>query len=222
MPAFEHAVGLGYQHIELDVHLTKDGEVVVHHDRSLKRMFGVDRPIADVTMADLAAMPSAKGAFVPRFQDVLHAFPDLNINIEVKSDEVIEPLAEILRRGQVLKRVAIGSFSGGRTARARALLGPDLIWSPAHNGVARMVAAGFGLPYQPNFKCVQVPTHWHGIPVVTPRFVASANRMGLQVHVWTVDDEAEMRRLLDMGVRGIMTDRPTLLRKVLQDRGEWD
>ena len=222
MPAFERAVALGYGHVELDVHLTKDGEVVVHHDASLARVFGVDRLVSDLTMADLAGITSKGGATVPRFADVLSSFPDLKINIEAKSDEVVEPLAEVIRHADALDRIGIGSFSASRTARARALLGPDLIWSPAHGGVARMVAAGYGLPFRPEFRCIQVPVRWKGIPVVTPKFVRAAHQAGVQVHVWTVDDEAEMINLLDMGVDGLMTDRPTLLREVLIRRGEWD
>ena len=101
-------------------------------------------------------------------------------------------------------------------------LGPGLCWSPAHSGVLRLWLAGWGLPVAvPDFPCVQVPTHFKGIPVVTRRFVKAAHARGIQVHVWTVDDEAEMERLLDLGVDGVMTDRPTLLRQVLERRGAW-
>lgn len=221
LPAFEHAVRLGYSHVELDVHLTRDGAVVIHHDPSLARMFGVDRAVADLDLADLATIRSSGGATVPLLADLLHAWPDLFVNIEVKVDAAVEPLAAVVRKASALRRICVGSFAPERTAAARKALGPDLCWSPAHAGVARLWARGWGLPLPVDFPVVQVPVAWRGIPVVTRRFVQAAHRHGIQVQVWTVDDRAEMERLLDLGVDGIMTDRPTLLREVLGQRGLW-
>ena len=221
MPAFAHAVALGYGHVELDVHLTADGKVVVHHDPTLTRMFGVDRAVADVTMADLATIRSRGGATVPLLDEVLHSFPRLKVNIEAKADAVAAPLAEVIRRADALDRVGVGAFDPGRTAALRAALGPGLCWSPAHWGVARLWARGWGLPLSAGFPVVQVPLKWKGIRVVTPRFVRAAHRRGIQVQVWTVNESAQMSALLDMGVDGLMTDRPTLLRQVLEQRGQW-
>ena len=221
MPAFAHAVGLGYTHVELDVHLTRDGAVVIHHDPTLQRMFGVHRAIADLTLADLAAIRTKGGATVPELAELLHAYPALNVNIEAKADAVIAPLAEVIRRAGALDRICIGSFAPERTAAARAALGPGLCWSPAHAGVARLWACGWGLPLPCGFPVVQVPVEWRGIPVVTARMVRAAHARGIPVQVWTVDDEAEMDRLLDLGVDALMTDRPALLKAVLQRRGQW-
>lgn len=221
MPAFEHAVRLGFNHVELDVHLTADGAVAIHHDATLLRMFGVDRAVADLTVAELAGIRTQGGATVPLLADLLHSFPRLCVNIEAKSDAVVGPLAEVIRRAAALDRVCIGSFAPARTAAARAALGPGLCWSPAHAGVARLWACGWGLPLPCDFPVVQVPVAWRGIPVVTPRLIRAAHARGILVQVWTVDDEAEMTRLLDMGVDALMTDRPTLLRSVLQRRGQW-
>ena len=221
MPAFERAVGLGYTHVELDVHLTKDGQVVIHHDPTLQRMFGVDRAVADLTMADLAGIRTPGGATVPLLADLLHAFPHLHVNIETKSDAVVPALAEVIRKAGALERICVGSFAPERTAAARAALGQGLCWSPAHAGVARLWACGWGLPLPCGFPVVQVPVQWRGIPVVTPRMVRAAHARGIHVQVWTVDDEAEMNRLLDIGVDALMTDRPSLLRDVLRRRGQW-
>lgn len=221
MPAFERAVGLGYTHVELDVHLTKDGQVVIHHDPTLQRMFGVDRAVAGLTMADLAGIRTPGGATVPLLADLLHAFPRLCVNIETKSDAVVPALAEVIRRAGALERICVGSFAPERTAAARAAMGPGLCWSPAHAGVARLWACGWGLPLACNFPVVQVPVSWRGIPVVTGRLIRAAHARGILVQVWTVDDAAEMTRLLDLGVDAIMTDRPTVLKSVLQARGQW-
>ncbi len=221
LPAFERAVGLGYTHVELDVHLTRDGQVVIHHDPTLQRMFGVDLAVADLTMADLAGIRSPGGATVPLLAELLHAFPALCVNIETKSDAVVPALAEVIRRAGALERICVGSFAPERTAAARVAMGPGLCWSPAHAGVARLWACGWGLPLACDFPVVQVPVAWRGIPVVTARLVRAAHVRGIAVQVWTVDDAPEMERLLDLGVDAIMTDRPTVLKSVLQARGQW-
>lgn len=221
MPAFAQAVALGFTHVELDVHLTADGAVVIHHDPTLQRVFGVDRAVAGLTLADLALIHSPGGATVPLLADLLHAFPRLHVNIEAKADAVVAPLAQVIRRADALDRVCVGSFSPARTAAARAALGPGLCWSPAHAGVARLWANGWGLPLACDFPVVQVPVSWRGIPVVTSRMVSAAHARGILMQVWTVDEEAEMDRLLDLGVDGLMTDRPALLKSVLQRRGQW-
>ena len=222
LPAFEHAVRLGFRHVELDVHLTADGVVVVHHDDTALRMFNDPRAIADMTWADLQTLRSAGGAGVPQLADIFHNFPDLFVNIEAKSDAVVPALAEVIRRCNALNRVCIGSFEPTRTQQARSLLGDRLCWSPARNGVAALWAAGWGLPAPATtFPVVQIPTHYKGIPVVTPRFVRAAHARGVLVQVWTVDDEPQMHQLLNTGVDALMTDRPTLLRQVLIQRGQW-
>jgi len=221
LPAFEHAVRLGYSHVELDIHLTADGAVVIHHDDTLARVFGVDRPVAGLTRADLATIRSPGGATVPLLADLLHAFPKLFVNVEIKAIAAVGAFAEVIRKADALGRICVGSFAPAHTAAARAALGPDLCWSPAHAGVARLWARGWGVPLPVGFPVVQVPVAWRGLPVVTRRMVEAAHRKGIQVQVWTVDDAAEMERLLDLGVDGLMTDRPTLLRQVLERRGQW-
>lgn len=222
MTAFQHAVNLGYSHIETDVHATRDGVAVIHHDATLARMTGDPRAIADLDWAELAPVRTHGGAAIPRVDAALADFPALNITFELKCDRVAAPLADAITRAGALGRVCVGSFSAARTAAMRRFLGPDLCWSPAHAGVAALWAAGFGLPIpRPGFALVQVPPVFRAIPVVTPRLVAAAARRGIDVQIWTVNERAEMIRFLDMGVGAIMTDRPGLLREVLRDRGQW-
>ncbi len=222
MEAFARAVGLGYTHVETDVHATRDGVAVIHHDTTLQRMTGEGARIAELDWADLQRIRTFGGAAIPRAEELLAAFPRLNITFELKCDRVAGPLAEVITRADALGRVCVGSFAAARTAAIRALLGPGLCWSPAQSGVAALWLAGHGLPTRrPGFTVAQVPPVHRGIPVVTPRFIRAAARRGIDVQVWTVDDAAEMERLLDMGVSAIMTDRPTLLRRVLEGRGQW-
>jgi len=223
LPAFAHAASLGYRHVELDVHATRDGEVVVHHDPTLERMTGDPRAVAELNWSQLSTLRTRRGAEIPRLAAVLEAFPDLCVTVELKADSAVEPLAEVIRRANALSRVCIGGFRPARTRRLRELLGDRLVWSPAHAGVAGLMARGWGLPVPPGgFALVQVPPSFRGIPVVTPRFVRAAHAAGIRVQVWTVDDAAQMERFLDMGVDAIMTDRPSLLKDLLIQRGQWE
>lgn len=221
-PAFENAVALGYTHIETDVHATRDGAVVIHHDATLDRMTGDARALAEMTAAEVRAIRTHGGSALPFLAEVLERWPDLLLNIEPKSDAAVEPLARLLRRMGAVQRIGTGSFKPARTARLRALLGAPVSWSPAHAGVAALWLRGWGIPLPlSGFPVVQVPMAFRGIPVVTPRFVAAAHRAGIRVQVWTIDEAETMDRLLDWGVDGIMTDRPTRLKAVLSERGLW-
>lgn len=222
LPAFNHAVTLGFTHTELDVHATRDGVVVIHHDPDLSRLCDDPRRIADMDWHALQQVRTKGGAEIPRLQDLLEAHPALHITIEAKSDSVVEPLCDLVTRIGVLSRISIGAFAPERTTRARKILGPGLLWSPAHGQVARLFARGLGLPFGlQDFGVVQIPPEWKGIAIVTPRFLRAAHAAGVRVQVWTVNEEPEMHRLLDLGVDGLMTDRPGLLRDVLMARGQW-
>lgn len=223
LPAFMMAVGLGYSHVELDVHASADGQVVVHHDDTLARMFDDPRRLDALPWAELRRLRTRGGAALPLLAEVLDAFPDLHLAIEAKSDAVVAPLADLLTRMEALDRVCVGAFAPARTERLRAKLGPRLCWSPAHAGVARLWLSGWGLPLLPagHFPVVQVPTQFKGLAVVTPRMLRAAHASGIQVQVWTVNDADQMERLLDMGVDALITDRPSLLREVMDRRGQW-
>lgn len=222
LAAFAHARDLGYGHVELDVHASRDGEVIVHHDPTFERMTGERRAVAELDWSQISRLRTRGGEGIPRLDSVLEAFPDLCLTVEMKSDAVAEPLAAVIRRAGALGRVCVAAFRATRTRRVRRLLGDDLVWSPAYAGVIALALRGWGVPVPiGGFRLVQVPPTWRGLPVVTPRFVRAAHRAGIRVQVWTVNDEAGMERLLDMGVDGIMTDRPSLLKEVLVRRGAW-
>jgi glycerophosphoryl diester phosphodiesterase len=222
MPAFERAVGLGYSHVETDVRATSDGVAVLFHDDTLMRMAGRPERVEDLSWAELSSVRLKAGGRVPRLDALLEAYSSLHVNLDTKSDAAVEPMARAIRASGALARVCVGSFSAPRTARLRAALGEGLAWSPARAGVVRILLGGFGLPVgRPRFHALQVPQRHRGIPIVTRSFVRAAQARGLHVHVWTVDQADGIERLLDLGVDGIMTDRPSLLREVLTRRGQW-
>ncbi|MFN3937933.1 MAG: glycerophosphodiester phosphodiesterase [Gemmobacter sp.] len=222
LAAFRHAAALGYRHFETDVQVSRDGVAVIFHDDTLDRIAGRPERVDALDWAELRDVRTKAGNGLLRLDEMLDAFPGHFMNLEAKSDAAVQPIADAIRRAGALDRVCAGSFEARRTAELRRILGPGLCWSPAHGGVLSIWLAGFGLPVpRPGFRVVQVPPLHFGIPVVTSRFVAAARARGVHVHVWTVDERAEMERLIDLGVDGIMTDRPTVLKEVLTARGLW-
>jgi glycerophosphoryl diester phosphodiesterase len=218
MEAFTYAVNLGYRYLETDVHVTADGVVVAFHDQDLQRSCGLEGTIDTYTWADLRAARVNGSGQIPMLEELLEAFPEARLNIDAKSDQVGPGLATALRRHDALHRVCIGSFSDRRLVNLRRDLGPGLCTSlgPAQVASLRVAARPVGKGY-----AAQVPAVHRKITVVTPRFVETAHRYGIAVHVWTIDEATEMRRLLEMGVDGIMTDRPSLLKQVLLEAGKW-
>lgn len=222
MAAFAAAVNLGFRYVETDVYITRDGVLVAFHDEGLQRLSGRPEAIADLAWRDLETVRVGGGHAIPRFEELLEAWPDLRIAVDPKHDQATVPLIEILQHAAAIERVCVGSFSGRRLATARRLGGPRLCTGLSPKEVGRLQAASAGLPVRVKAgACAQVPPTAKGVPLVHKRFVDVAHSQGIAVHVWTIDDADEMQRLLDLGVDGIMTDRPTVLRDVLTERGAW-
>jgi glycerophosphoryl diester phosphodiesterase len=222
MAAFSHAASLGYRYFETDVHLTRDGHVLAFHDERVDRTTNRAGRVDALSLAELREVRVREAEPVLTLAELLEAFPTHRINIDPKSDAVVEPLCALLGSMRAIERVCIGSFSDRRLARMRALLGEDLCVSGGPQAIARLRLASHGVPVRvPLMGCVQVPVRARGVTIVDARFVRAAHSRGLPVHVWTVDDPGEMARLFDLGVDGIMTDQPAVLRDVLTSRGAW-
>ncbi|RZU75830.1 glycerophosphoryl diester phosphodiesterase [Micromonospora kangleipakensis] len=222
--AFARAIALGYRYVETDVHATADGLAVVFHDATLRRVTGEPGRIADLRWADLASVRVGGAAVVPRLDEVLGAWPEVRFNIDVKADGGVEPTVATVTRTGAGERVLLASFSDTRLTRLRTLAGPKVATSLGMRGVARLRMAslhGRSLRLPPSVVAAQVPVRYGRIPVVDRRFLAYCHRIGLQVHVWTIDEPAEMHDLLDLGVDGIMTDHVGVLRDVYRSRGHW-
>lgn len=223
MPAFERAVRLGFTYLETDVHVTADGVVVAFHDDDLLRTCGRTGHISELPWSEVSAALVDGRAPIPRLDELLAAWPHTRINIDCKSDRAAEPLACVLESASMLARVCVASFSDRRILRLRRRLGPDVCTAAGLAEVAALRLTGHTLGAA---RAAQVPLSVAGprgrrLSVVDHRFVDRAHRRDLHVHVWTIDDSAEMRRLLDVGVDGIVTDRPGVLREVLSERGQW-
>ncbi|WP_261717831.1 glycerophosphodiester phosphodiesterase [Streptomyces sp. FZ201] len=220
---FRRAVDLGYRYLETDVHATSDGRLVAFHDATLDRVTDGAGRIADLPWADVRHARVAGQEPVPLFEELLEEFPEARWNVDVKAEPALLPFLELVERANAWDRVCLGSFSEARVVRAQRLAGPRLATSYGTRGVLGLRLRSWGLPAAVRGSAVaaQVPEAQSGVPVVDHRFVRTAHALGLQVHVWTVNEEDRMHRLLDLGVDGIMTDHIETLRKVMEDRGAW-
>ena len=221
MLAFETAVRLGYRYLETDVHTTGDGVLVAFHDDALDRVTDQHGKICDLPWSQVGSA-RIDGEPIPLLEDILGTWPDVRVNIDPKHDESVAPLVEVLERCGAYDRVCVAAFSDQRLARVRALTGGRVCTALGPRGITRLRAGSYGVPCgRFAAACTQVPVRHGRWLVVDRRYVAAAHRVGLPVHVWTIDDAAEMERLLDLGVDGIMTDRPAVLKEVLERRGAW-
>ena len=226
MAAFDHAVALGADGVECDVHLSRDGEPVVIHDPTLDRTTGATGPVSRRTAAELAAIdaayhfgPSAgfpfrgRGIGVPRLADLLDRHPQLRVIVEIKGDrpDVAERVIAVVSEAGARDRVIIGGFSGAVLDAVRRLA-PDLPTGASSDEVAAAIrAASSALPMPDGpYRVFQAPFRFNGQQAFDARFVRGARAAGRPVQVWVVDDPDEMRLLISWGVTGIISDRPDL------------
>lgn len=228
LTAFRHAVALGYDYLETDVHTTRDGVLLAFHDDVLDRVTDRVGSVCDLDLADIREARIGGHEQIPTLAELVEAFPATSFNIDIKSEGAVDVLAEFIAEHDLWDRVLVGSFSPRRIARFRRLTRGRVPtaaqpWEVVAfrlaptAGIARWVADRLGS----GFDAFQVPHRRKGLTVVTPGFVRRAHAAGKAVHVWTVDDPGEMVALLDRGVDGLITDRTDLLKDVLVARGLW-
>lgn len=223
--AFGQAVDLGYRYLETDVHATADGVLVAFHDDRLDRVADRVGMIAELSWAELSGVQIGGQDTIPVFTELLAAFPQVRFNVDAKSEQAVDLLAAAIHEHEAYERVCVSSFSPARLHRLRSLLpgvasavtSRGVLWNrfaPWLTGLLNSPAPAFQLP---------ISHRWHGrqIRILTPRLIAAAHRAGKHVHVWTVDEAAEIDRLLDAGVDGIFTDRVDTLKDVLTSRNLW-
>ena len=219
--AFEHAVKLGYTYLETDARATSDGMLMAFHDRTLDRVTGAAGPIDAMPYREVTALRVAGSEPIPLIEDLLGAWPGTRFNIDLKDEAAITLLPGVLRRAAAWDRVCVTSFSGARLRAFRELLDRPVCMTTSPAAIAAVRAPG-PIPLlarrldRAGARCTQVPAR-----VATRSFIRRAHALGLDVHVWTINDRAAMTRLLDLGVDGIMTDETETLRDVLTTRGQW-
>jgi len=217
--------------LELDVRTTRDGVLVVLHDEEVDRTTDGTGRISDLLLDQVKDLDAGyrftdpegrrtfrgKGVRIPAFQDLLEAFPDTRLNVEAKDGRSARILVDLILKHGAEERVLVAAEWERNRRAVRGYPGP---WGASRRHIALffiMMATPFGPFYTPSCDVLQVPERHKGIRILTPRFIREAHRRNIPVHVWTVDDPGDMKRLLAWGVDGIQTDRPDILASVLTE-----
>lgn len=226
--AFRRALEAGAEYVETDTHCTRDGHAVLFHDASLRRITGDPRPIAALDLAELQRVDLG-GDRVPTLAEALESFPRARFNLDVKAVAAAAPAASAILDAGAVDRVLVTSFD----ERRRAAIATALADAVGQERVASSASAAMLLRVLPaaafrrmgvvrrtltGVQALQVPERFRGVPIVTRRLVRQMHSLGVEVHVWTVNDPRAMERLLDLGVDGIVTDRCDLALAVVASR----
>lgn len=238
LPAFRRAAGLGITYIELDVHLTRDGHVVVFHDDTLERTTNGHGQVKDNTLAELQQLDAGhnfspdegktfpfrgQGVTVSPLVEVLHSFPQVRFTVEIKQKDspIEEQVIAVVQECGVAHTVVLASEHDAVVTRVRSLA-PAIATNCASGEVFEFMQKVFAQQlggYHPPGQAFQIPPEYEGVALVTSETVAAIHDSGAEVHVWTINDPDEMEKLFDLGVDGIMSDFPGRLLDVAHKRG---
>ena len=232
--AFEGAANLGVDGLELDIHQTKDGRLVVIHDPTIDRISDGSGAVKNMTLAEVQAVDAGywwtadggetfpyrgKGATIPTLEEVFVNFPHLWINIDIKQHEppIVEPFVEMVREFGMTNKIVVGSFSE-RTIQAFRNECPEALTAASMQETRRLFVMNkllIGRFYNGHAAALQIPEFYGRRRIITSRFVKAAHKKKTAVHVWTVDEENDMERLIALGVDCIITDYPDRLLKLI-------
>jgi len=237
LEAFAAGLAAGADRLEMDVHATRDGHVVVIHDPTVDRTTDGSGAVRTMTLDELRRHDAGarfagdagdfpfrgRGVRVPTLDEVLEAFPGVPLNVEIKQDEpaIEAAVLAVLDRHDARQQVLLAAEEASIMARIRTAA-PDMLTSFSAADVLEFVTAWHGgtlHTYRPPGIALQIPPAFEGIALVTADSVAHAHALGLEVHVWTIDDPAEMAALLDLGVDALMSDVPQVAADLLRQRG---
>jgi glycerophosphoryl diester phosphodiesterase len=234
LEAFVYSARMGVDALELDVHSTADGTLVVHHDQSVDRTTDGRGRVNELTIEAIKKLDAGyvfsidggrtfpfrgRGVTVPTLEEIFAALPEMTFNIEPKqhAPSIIAPLCALLRERKMTDKTIVGSFNQTTLDDFRRQC-PEVATSASPSEVSRFLAlqkTGLADAYSPPMQALQVPRNLGGLQIVTKEFVEAAHRRHLQVHVWTINETDDMQRLIEMGVDGIMTDYPDRLLTLL-------
>lgn len=237
LAAFEYSARMGVDALELDVHATADGTLVVHHDQSVDRTTDGRGRVNEFTLEALKKLDAGysfstdgnqtfpfrgKGITVPTLREIFDALPQMTFNIEPKqhTHSIVAPLCALIRERKMTNKTIVGSFNQTTTDDFRRMC-PEVATSASPSEVSQFLTLqkiGLADSYSPLMQALQIPQNLGDLQVVTKDFVEAAHRRNLKVHVWTINETADMQRLIEMGVDGIMTDYPDRLLTLLNRR----
>lgn len=211
--AFKSVVNKGFEYIETDLRKTLDNEIVTFHDKTLKRLFNIDIEVENLSLKEINTFFKKRNCRLPTLEETLIEFPNIKFNIDLKTKEVVEPTINIINKLKAFDRVCFASFNSKNTNKVINKF-PDANISMGLKDVALFKLFNITNNFS---KILQVPINWNGIKILNKNFIKKAMTKKLLVHAWTINDENNMRKLINMGVNGIITDEPDLLVKVIKD-----
>lgn len=234
MFAYQNAAKLGVDVLEMDIHITKDGVLVLMHDEAVDRTTDGSGEIESMTLEELKKLDAGydwstdngvtfpfrgTGLQIATLEEVFTAFPDKHMTIEIKKTNasMAQPFCELIRKHKMEDKVLVASFYDDKLKEFRKTC-PEVATSSAKNETTVFVLLTkpfLGSFYSPKFFSLQVPEESGGITVMTPAFVKAAHERNLAVEPWTINDAETMKKLIDWGVDGIITDRPDIMLEVL-------
>ena len=215
LESFEYALELGSEYIETDVQLSADGIPFIFHDDDLLRLLGKNLPFNSLHSEEIDKLRLFESYRIPTLEAALKKFPNALFQIDVKTDEVAIPTMEVIKELDAFDRICIASFSSKRLKLVKEKY-PETCLSMGPIEVLKLLLSSFGL-YKKTIQgdCLQIPIYQYGIKLVTKRFVKFVQSLDLKIHVWTINDEVVMQEMINLGVNGIITDKPKLLKEVL-------
>ncbi|MEJ7847721.1 MAG: glycerophosphodiester phosphodiesterase family protein [Pyrinomonadaceae bacterium] len=234
LEAFVYSAKMGVDVLELDVRSTADGTLVVMHDGDVARTTNGSGRVTELTLEALKKLDAGylftpnngqtfpfrgKGVTIPTLAEIFDALPEMTFNIEPKQQEppITGPLCNLIRERKMADRVIVGSFNQTNLDNFRREC-PEVATSAGPSEVSEFLAlskTGIGSTYSPRMQALQVPEKIGALPIVTKQFIDAAHERKLKVHVWTINDTADMQRLIELGVDGIMTDYPDQMLNLL-------
>jgi glycerophosphoryl diester phosphodiesterase len=232
--AFEHAVALGVDVLEMDLHITKDGVLVINHDETVDRTTDGTGSIENMSLAEIKALDAgyhwsndngqtfpfrSTGIMIPTLEEVFLAFPEHRMTIEIKKTErsMAEPFCGLIRQYEMQNKIVVASFHNERMDEFRQVC-PEIATSSARQETTVFVLlskAFLGVLYSPDFYSLQVPEESSNITVMTAQFVRAAHERNLKVEPWTINDPEKMQLYVNWSIDGIITDRPDILLEIL-------
>jgi len=221
MNAFEKSINLGYEYIETDVRHTKDNKLVIFHDDDLRRICNLNIKISEIDFEELKKIKIFENHSIPLLDDAIHQWPDTNFNIDPKSDKASYLLLDELKKQKDLDRFCVGSFNSERLKIVRDGFNNNICTSMSQEEVIKLFFYKIFSLRESDIPCLQIPMYFHGVKIVTQKLVDHVHNTNKKIHIWTIDNEAEMQELIDLGVDGIMTDRPRKLKEILVNNLLW-
>lgn len=231
--ALKEYAAMGVDILEMDLHMTADGEIILIHDDTVDRTTDGSGDVREMTLAEVQALDAGwywtkdeinypfrgQGIVIPTLREVFETFPGYPMIIEIKQEtpSMAQPLCDLIRQHDMETHVLVPSFNDAAIQEFRAVC-PEVATAASRDEVRDFVIRGFllmGGTITPEFEALQVPEEDGGVPVVTRLFLWFARNRNVEVHIWTINDPAEMERFIEMGLDGIMTDRTDLLLEIL-------